>query len=161
MFDRGNDRRSYAHAGRTLLYQSDDPSFDSVKIAICVSEPTSGSAGPAGGRCSQSFARVHGLNAIRELYQGWIRQDFGPTLEIELGLRNPLRELNGDRHRQKYARNEKLKPDRGKRQLSGRSIGEVIRAVPDAPTFSATRCRKRSLSGKRFFKRLKIGTRRM
>jgi hypothetical protein len=48
-----------------------------------------------------------GLNAIRELGQHRIRQDFSPTLRIELGLRNAIRELNGDRHRQKLAKNER------------------------------------------------------
>jgi hypothetical protein len=49
-------------------------------------------------RVSESWRRAHkdvamaiGLNAIRELRKGWIRQDFGPTLEVELGLRNALR----------------------------------------------------------------------
>ncbi len=45
-------------------------------------------------RVSESWRRAHknvaiaiGLNPIRELRKGWIRQDFRPTLEVELGLR--------------------------------------------------------------------------
>src|ERR1700693_4247677 len=48
-----------------------------------------------------------GLNSIRELRKGWIRQDFGPPLEVELGLRNALRHLKGDRHGRRYARKRK------------------------------------------------------
>jgi hypothetical protein len=66
-------------------------------------------------RVSESWRRAHkdvamtiGLNPIRELRKGWIRQDFGPTLEVELGLRNALRQLNGDRrHGRRYARKRK------------------------------------------------------
>jgi hypothetical protein len=31
-----------------------------------------------------------GLNAIRKFCESWIRQEFSPSLEIELGLRNAL-----------------------------------------------------------------------
>ena len=65
-------------------------------------------------RVSESWRRAHkdvamtiGLNPIRELRKGWIRQDFGPTLEVELGLRNALRHLKGDRHGRRYARKRK------------------------------------------------------
>jgi hypothetical protein len=58
-------------------------------------------------RAHKDVAMAIGFNAIRKLCGNWIRQNFGPTLEIELGLRNALRELDGDRHPQKYARNEK------------------------------------------------------
>ena len=63
-------------------------------------------------RAHKDVAMAIGLDAIRKLGENWIRQDFGPTLEIELRLRNALRELNGDRHRQKYARNEKKEATR-------------------------------------------------
>ena len=63
-------------------------------------------------RVSESWRRAHedvsmaiGLNPIRELRKRWIRQDFGPTREVELGLRKPLRELNCDRHHRKYPKN--------------------------------------------------------
>jgi hypothetical protein len=65
-------------------------------------------------RVSESWRRAHkdvamtiGLNPIRELRKGWIRQDFGPTLEVELGLRNALRHLKGNRHGRRYARKSK------------------------------------------------------
>ena len=55
----------------------------------------------------KDVAMTIGLNPIRELRKGWIRQDFGPTLEVELGLRNALRHLKGDRHGRRYARKRK------------------------------------------------------
>src|ERR1700722_18952705 len=65
-------------------------------------------------RVSESWRRAHkdvamtiGLNPIRELRKGWIRQDFGPTLQVELGLRNALRHLKGDSHGRRYARKRK------------------------------------------------------
>jgi hypothetical protein len=58
-------------------------------------------------RAHKDVAMAIGLNSIRELCQHRIRQDFSPTLKIELGLRNAIRELNGDRHRQKYAKNKR------------------------------------------------------
>ncbi len=42
-------------------------------------------------RAHKDVAMAICLNAIRELRKGWIRQDFGPTLEVELGLRKALR----------------------------------------------------------------------
>jgi hypothetical protein len=73
--------------------------MDNVTLATGVSESRR--------RAHKDVAMTIGLNPIRELRKGWIRQDFGPTLEVELGLRKALRELNGDRHRQEYNRNGK------------------------------------------------------
>jgi len=39
-----------------------------------------------------------GLDAVGQLGEVGIRQDLGPTPEIEFGLRNQIRKLNSDRH---------------------------------------------------------------
>jgi hypothetical protein len=39
-----------------------------------------------------------GLDAVRELRQPRICRDFGPTRQVELGLRLEIRELDRDRH---------------------------------------------------------------
>ena len=56
-------------------------------------------------RVAESWRRAHedvamaiGLNAMRESGKCRISQYLGPAREIDLGLRNALRELNGDRH---------------------------------------------------------------
>ena len=56
-------------------------------------------------RVSESWRRAHkdvamaiGLNTMWESGQCRISQYLGPEREIDLGLRNALRELNGDRH---------------------------------------------------------------
>ncbi len=73
--------------------------MDNVTLATGVSESWR--------RAHKDVAMTIGLNPIRELRKGWIRQDFGPTLEVELGLRNALRHLKGDRHGRRYARKRK------------------------------------------------------
>lgn len=56
-------------------------------------------------RVAESWRRAHedvamaiGLNTMWESGQCRISQYLGPEREIDLGLRNALRELNGDRH---------------------------------------------------------------
>ena len=73
--------------------------MDNVTLATRVSE--------CWRRAHKDVAMTIGLNPIREFRKGWIRQDFGPTLEVELGLRNALRHLKRDRHGRRYARKRK------------------------------------------------------
>jgi len=48
-----------------------------------------------------------GLDAVGEPGELRVSQDLGPTSQVKPGLRLEIGELNGDRHRQRYARNGK------------------------------------------------------
>jgi hypothetical protein len=86
--------------------------MDNVTLATRVSE--------CWRRAHKDVAMTIGLNPIRELRKGWIRQNFGPTLEVELGLRIALRHLKGDRHGRRYARKRKNEVQ-DRRAAAGRS----------------------------------------
>jgi len=66
---------------------------------------------PLPARMAESWRRAHedvtmaiGFNAMWEAGECGIGYYLGPAREIDLGLRNALRELNGDRHGGRYAR---------------------------------------------------------
>jgi hypothetical protein len=70
---------------------------------------------------TKSWRRAHedvsvsiGLDAIGQLGEGRIGQDFGPTSQVEFGLRSEIRELDGDRHEVKESMKVASK-QRGKR----------------------------------------------
>jgi hypothetical protein len=58
-------------------------------------------------RSHEDMSVAIGLEAVRELRQAWISHDFRPTIQVDSGLRLEIRELDRDRHRQRYPRNGK------------------------------------------------------
>ena len=53
------------------------------------------------GRTQEDVAILIGLDAIRKPGELLIRQNLGPTRQVEGGLRREVRKLDSDRHRQK------------------------------------------------------------
>jgi hypothetical protein len=80
-------------------------------------------------RAHEDVAMLVGLDAIGQLRQVRIGQDLGPLNQVEPGLRNEIRKLNGDRHRGKIHQKRKKRMNSGSKRRGRISRATAIACV--------------------------------